>query len=85
MNGGGNGAETHQASVSGAEEPAEKEKKKTPPQTQTEWRSPLGNHPFSEQHRGAGGEHSTSIWLGIPSNFFLSHEILPSLARYRDL
>lgn len=51
MSEGGNGAETHQASVSGAGQPAER--RKTPPQTPTEWHSPLGNPPFSEQHRGA--------------------------------
>lgn len=59
MNGGGNGAETHQASVSGAGQPAERERervKKTPPQTPTEWRSLPGNHPFSEQHWRAGGK-----------------------------
>lgn len=46
VNGEGNGAETHRASVSGAGQPAEKN---PPLQRPTEWRSLPGIHPFSKQ------------------------------------
>lgn len=84
MNGGGNGAETHRASVSGAGQPAEREKKTHPHKHQQNGAARLGII-HSGSSTGELEENSESIWLGILSNVFLSHEILPSLARYRDL